>query len=91
MEVDEGSNKKSDICPHWMAAHARLKNEFTEYVKCHNLMSWLKFLLFFGAGCLVLELSTMTSMMEMMQTMMTQARTMKVSRKQVKVMRKPTE
>ena len=42
MEVDEGSNKKSDIYPHWMAAHARLKNELTENERCHNLMSWLK-------------------------------------------------
>ena len=25
-----------------MAAHAHLKNEFTEDEKCHNLMSWLK-------------------------------------------------
>ena len=25
-----------------MAAHARLKNEFTEDEKCHNLMGWLK-------------------------------------------------
>ena len=25
-----------------MAAHARLKNEFTEDEKCHNLMRWLK-------------------------------------------------
>ena len=25
-----------------MAVHARLKNEFTEEEKCHNLMSWLK-------------------------------------------------
>ena len=24
-----------------MAAHARLKNEFTEDEKCHNLVSWL--------------------------------------------------
>ena len=24
-----------------MAAHARLKNEFTEDEKCHNLMNWL--------------------------------------------------
>ena len=24
-----------------MAAHARLKNGFTEDEKCHNLMSWL--------------------------------------------------
>ena len=31
---------------HWMAAHARLKNEFTEDKKCHNLMPWLKFELF---------------------------------------------
>ena len=30
MEVDEGSDQKSDILPHWMAAHVRLKNEFTE-------------------------------------------------------------
>ena len=28
-----------------MAAHARLKNEFTEDEKCHNLMSWLILLL----------------------------------------------
>ena len=26
---------------HWMAVHARLKNEFTEDKKYHNLMSWL--------------------------------------------------
>ena len=26
-----------------MAAHARLKNEFTEDEKYHNLMTWLKF------------------------------------------------
>ena len=32
---------KSDIKPHWMAAHARLKNEFTEDEKYHNLMRWL--------------------------------------------------
>ena len=25
-----------------MAAHAHLKNEFTEDEKCHNLMTWLK-------------------------------------------------
>ena len=43
MEVDEGSDQKSDICPHWMAAHVRLKNEFTENEKYHNLMSWLNF------------------------------------------------
>ena len=42
MEVDEESDQKSDILPHWMAAHARLKNEFTEDEKCHNLMSWFK-------------------------------------------------
>ena len=30
---------KSDIYPHWMAAHARLKNEFTEGEKYHNLMT----------------------------------------------------
>ena len=42
MEVDEGSDQKSDIQPHWMAVHARLKNEFTEDEKCHNLKRWLK-------------------------------------------------
>ena len=41
MEVDEGSDQNSDIYSHWTAAHARLKNEFTEDEKCHNLMSWL--------------------------------------------------
>ena len=38
MDVDEGSDQKSDIWPHWMAVHAGLKNEFTEDEKCHNLM-----------------------------------------------------
>ena len=37
MELDEGSG----IYPHWIAAHAHLKNEFTEDEKYHNLMSWL--------------------------------------------------
>ena len=41
MEVDEGSDQTSDIYPYWMAAHARLKNEFKEDEKCHNLMRWL--------------------------------------------------
>ena len=40
MEVDEGSDQKSDIKLHWLAAHARLKIEFTD-VKCHNVMTWL--------------------------------------------------
>ena len=40
MEVVEWSNQKSVI---WMAAHARLKNEFTEDEKYHNLMTWLIF------------------------------------------------
>ena len=40
MEVNEESDQKSDIYPHWMAAHAHLKNEFTEDKKCQNLMSW---------------------------------------------------
>ena len=39
--VDEGSGQKLDTYPHWMAAHARLKNEFTEDEKYHNLMTWL--------------------------------------------------
>ena len=43
MEVDEGSDQKSDIYPRWIAAHAHLKNEFTEDEKCHYLMRWLIF------------------------------------------------
>ena len=43
MEVDEGSDQKSDIYPHWMAAHARFKNDFTEDEKNHNFVSWLIF------------------------------------------------
>ena len=39
MEVDKGSDQKSDILPHWMAAHACLKNEFTEDEKYHSLIS----------------------------------------------------
>ena len=42
IEVDEGSDQKSDTSPHWMAAHAHLKNEITEDEKCHNLMRWLR-------------------------------------------------
>ena len=38
MAVDEGSDQKSDIQPYWMAAHARLKKEFTEDEKYHNLI-----------------------------------------------------
>ena len=45
MEVVEGSDQKSDIWPHWMAAHARLKNEFMEDEKCHNLMRWLNYII----------------------------------------------
>ena len=40
MEVNKGSDQKSDIYPSWIAAHARLKNEFTEDEKYHYLMSW---------------------------------------------------
>ena len=38
MEVDEESDKKSDIWPHWMAAHECLKNEFTEDKRA--IISW---------------------------------------------------
>ena len=41
MEVDEGSDQTSDVWPQWIAAHACLKNEFTEGDKYHNLMSRL--------------------------------------------------
>ena len=40
MEVDKGSDQKSDIYPPldgW-----RLKNKFTEDEKYHKLMTWLK-------------------------------------------------
>ena len=40
MKVNERSDQKSDILPHYMAAHARLKNEFTEDKKYHNPMTW---------------------------------------------------
>ena len=40
MEVDGGSDQKSDIYPYLMAMHARLKNELTEDEKNRNLMSW---------------------------------------------------
>ena len=42
MEVNKESDQKSDIQPHWMAAHARLKNEFSEDEKYHDLIGWLK-------------------------------------------------
>ena len=41
MEVDEGSDQNSGIYSHWMAAHARLKHEFTEDEKCNNFIKWL--------------------------------------------------
>ena len=31
--TEEGSNQKSDIKPHWMAAYVHLKNEFMENEK----------------------------------------------------------
>ena len=40
IEVDKGSDQKSDIEPHRMAAHVHLKNEFMEDGKYH-LMIWL--------------------------------------------------
>ena len=44
MEVDEGSDQKSDIYPHSMAAHTQSENEFLEDEKYHNLiMRWLNF------------------------------------------------
>ena len=41
MEVDELSDQRSDIQPHWMAAHLHLKNEFMEDKKYHNFLSWV--------------------------------------------------
>ena len=46
MEVNEGSDQKSDISPHWMAQHASLKNEFTEHEKYQDLMTWLSYYVF---------------------------------------------
>ena len=40
MKIDEASDQTSDIYPHLMAAHARLKNKFTEDENYHNLMRW---------------------------------------------------
>ena len=40
MEDDKGSGQNSDIKPHWMAEHARLKNDFREDEKDHNIMTW---------------------------------------------------
>ena len=34
-----GSRRRVRPKPHWMAAQARLKNEFTEDEKCHNFIS----------------------------------------------------
>ena len=31
------------LAPHWMAAHVRLKNQFTEDEKYHNLMRGLNY------------------------------------------------
>ena len=44
MEVDKGSEEKSDVKRQWMAVHACLKIEFTEGDKCHNLMSRLNYI-----------------------------------------------
>ena len=52
MKVVEGSDQKSDIYPHWMAAHARLKNEFTQDEKYPNLMRCL--ILYIAQSYLVL-------------------------------------
>ena len=38
----KGLTKNQTSTSHWMAAHARLKNEFTEDEKYHNLMILLK-------------------------------------------------
>ena len=37
-------HQTSDMYLHWMAAHARLKNEFMEDEKCANLMTWFLYL-----------------------------------------------
>ena len=37
----EVADQKSDIKPHWMAAHVHWKNEFTEDKKYHDLTTWL--------------------------------------------------
>ena len=42
-KVWKGPTKNQTSSPHWLSTHARLKNEFTEDEKCHNLMTWLKF------------------------------------------------
>ena len=39
MEVDKGSDQKSDILPHWMVAHAPSKNKLTEDIKYNHDMA----------------------------------------------------
>ena len=39
----KGPTKHQPSRPHWIVAHARLKSEFTEDEKYHNLIKWLKY------------------------------------------------
>ena len=63
MEVDEGSDKKPDSMPHWMASHARLKIEFTEDEKYHNLMRWLIVKLGFSGVDVIFSFSAFLSLL----------------------------
>ena len=42
----KGPTKNQTSSPHWMAAHARLKNVFMENEKYHDLMTWLNYVKF---------------------------------------------
>ena len=46
---------------HWMAAHASLKNEFTEDEKYHNLMSWLIYRILGTNGLIPYTINQFTS------------------------------
>ena len=59
MEEDEGSDQT--IRPHWVAAHAHLKNEFSEDEK-HHLMSWLKVSSHTHHICFMLHVSNFISL-----------------------------
>ena len=46
-----------------MAAHARLKNEFTEDEKYYNLMTWLKYGLYASLGFpILIKIKIVTSL-----------------------------
>ena len=47
-EIEEASDKEPDIWPHWMAAHACLKEFNLHIAKIPFLMRWLKYTIRIG-------------------------------------------